>query len=273
MAEIGDIRGGALLRTRSGPSAVQPSAGLEASRPAATSPGLAGSVEIPTERTGSWVARATLAQPHGAVAEHFRHFALRLLRALEARGARSVAATSALRGEGKTTVSCNVALALAMLGEGRRVALVDLDLRRPRIAAALGVETKVGIESVLADATPLESARLATQLPSLDLYLARQASPAANGLFGSAAAAALSALTERYDLVVVDTPPVLLVPDAALLLPHLAAYFSVVRLGVTRRVALARALQELPEEKRLGAFVNEMPRPRYYHHYGYYSVD
>jgi len=264
MAEVGDIRGGALLRAHPERSAPEPR-----SRP--QTPRLAQAVEIPGRRSGSWTARTLLSDPHGAAAEHFRHFALRLTRVLEARGGRSVAATSALRGEGKTTVACNLALALATIGEGRRVALVDLDLRRPRVAAALEIDVKVGIESVLRGEAALADACLATQLPGFDVFAARRGSAAAQGLFGAPAADALRALTEEYDLVVVDTPPVLLVPDVALLLPHVASYFTVVRLGVTRRAALSRALDELPAETRLGAFVNQMPRPRYYHHYGYYA--
>jgi Mrp family chromosome partitioning ATPase len=262
MSEAGETRGGTLLRAH--PESVPAPMPVPGTRPPQ-------SVEIPARLAGSWTARAPLAQPHGPAAEHFRHFALRLTRLLEARGGRSVAATSALRGEGKTTVACNLALALATLGERSRIALVDLDLRRPRVASALGVEARVGIESVLRGEAELDAARLSTQLPALDLFLAKRASPAAHGLFGSAAADVLGALTERYEIVLVDTPPILLVPDVALLLPHLSAYFTVVRLGVTRRAALSRALEELPKESRLGVFVNHMPRPRYYMHYGYYA--
>jgi hypothetical protein len=56
-----------------------------------------------------------------------------------------------------------------------------------------------------------------------------------------------------------------------LLLPHVGACFVVVRLGVTRQNALAKALEEIPEDKLLGAFVNEMPKPSYYGDYGYYA--
>ncbi len=229
-----------------------------------------GTVVIPEGRRGSWVARVALVEPDGAPSEHFRHFALRLARTLAARGQRSVAVASALRAEGKTTVACNLALALATVGEGRRVALVDLDLRRPSVAAGLDVRPSVGIESVLAGTSTLDEARLRTQLDTLDLFAARR--PTRNIpvlLGGPAVAATLGQLTRRYDVVVVDTPPILIVPDVALLIPHLDACFAVVRLGVTRRVALARALEELPSAKRLGAFLNSMQRPTYYRHYGY----
>ena len=216
-----------------------------------------------------WTARAVLVDPDGGPAEHLRHFAMRLNRDLDSRGERSVAVTSSLRGEGKTTVACNLALALTAVTENKRIALVDLDLRRPRAASALGVEPAVGIERVLSGAAPLEAARIRTQVPALDLYLVRR--PVA-GLFGATAAGRVIAeLGSKYDLVVVDTPPVLLVPDVVLLLPHVGACFVVVRLGVTRQNALAKALEEIPEDKLLGAFVNEMRRPSYYGDYGYYS--
>lgn len=216
-----------------------------------------------------WTARAVLVDPDGGPAEHLRHFAMRLNRELDARGERSVAVTSSLRGEGKTTVACNLALALTAVTENKRIALVDLDLRRPRAAAALGVEPALGIERVLAGEAPLEAARVRTQVPSLDLYLVRR--PVA-GFFGAnAASRVIAELGSKYDLVVVDTPPVLLVPDVVLLLPHVGACFVVVRLGVTRQNALAKALEEIPEDKLLGAFVNEMPKPSYYGDYGYYA--
>jgi Mrp family chromosome partitioning ATPase len=66
----------------------------------------------------------------GPIAESCRHLALRIRSELERRSAASVVITSALRGEGKSTLSCDLALAMASLSRGPSVALVDLDLRR-----------------------------------------------------------------------------------------------------------------------------------------------
>jgi hypothetical protein len=96
MSEAGETRGGMLLRAH--PESAPSRLPVPETRPPQ-------SVEIPARLAGNWTARTPLAQPHGPAAEHFRHFALRLTRLLEARGGRSVAATSALRGEGKTSAN------------------------------------------------------------------------------------------------------------------------------------------------------------------------
>ena len=100
-------------------------------------------VEIARERRGDWAARAVAIDREGASSESYRHFAIRLARELDQRGLQSVMMLSALRLEGKTTTACNLALACASMAGGRKTALVDLDLRRPRLAQALGIEPRV----------------------------------------------------------------------------------------------------------------------------------
>jgi hypothetical protein len=87
-------------------------------------------------RRGEWRARAVALDGGSAATECFRHLALKVRAELERRSLRSVAVTGPLRSEGKTTIACNLALALASISRGREVALVDLDLpslRRPRL--------------------------------------------------------------------------------------------------------------------------------------------
>lgn len=226
---------------------------------------------IPTERKGDWRSRAVLVDERGAPAAQFRHLAVRLSRRFGRGGLRTLAITSSLRSEGKTTVSSNLALALASVSGGEPVALIELDLRRPRVAAGLGVTPKVGIEEVLAGRRPLEEARLGTQLPSLDLYLVGRPHLRAHELLaGAEYARVIEALRSAYRMVVVDTPPVLLVPDSPLLIPNLDGCLVVTRRGVTRMNTLAEALELLPEEKILGVFVNEstmLVKSRKYYYY------
>ena len=66
-------------------------------------------VEISREHSGTWPARVVVIDERGAASEYYRHFALRVLRAMKERRARSVLVTSALREEGKTTTACNLA--------------------------------------------------------------------------------------------------------------------------------------------------------------------
>lgn len=229
-------------------------------------------VEIPSDRKGDWPARAVLARDGAGVAEQFRHLAVRVRARLAEDGRRTLAVTSATRSDGKTTVVCNFALAMASIASADRVALLELDLRRPRVADGLRVKPEVGIESVLAGDAPLESARLRTQFDSLDLFLAR--GPARNALellSGPDVLSLFEALASSYRFVVVDTPPVLLVPDSPLLVPNLDACLFIVRRGRTRLAALANALDMLPEDKLLGVFINQIAAPVRSREYGYYA--
>lgn len=229
-------------------------------------------VEIPTRRRRGWAARAVLVRERGAAAESFRHFAVKVSRVLAQRNARTLAITSASRAEGKTTVSCNLGLALASLRAERRIALVEFDLRRPRVGAGLGVSAKVGVEEVLAGRATAADARLGTQFETLDLFLAGEPQLRAHELLSSKRLKQfIAALREAYDLVVLDTAPVLLVPDSPMLINDLDACVLVTRRGRTRKAALEGALDLLPPEKVIGAFMNEASLPVRSRHYTYYT--
>ena len=229
-------------------------------------------VAIPTEPTEGRYGRHVLAEPGGAISERYRHFAIRLNRAAKAHSARTVVVTSASRGEGKTTTSCNLALALSSMAGGRKLALLEMDLRRPAAAAELGVAPRVGIEEVLAGDAPLEDACQPTDQPDLDQYLAKQ--PCLNALdlvSGPNFSSVLRDLSRRYDLVIVDAPPVLPVPDVPLLLRHADAAVLVARMGLTRRGTFEELLALVERDKVLGVFVNEAPEPRHSKYYGHYT--
>jgi Mrp family chromosome partitioning ATPase len=207
----------------------------------------------------------------GPVAEAYRHFAVSVRSRLAERGARSLVVTSALRAEGKTTTSCNLALACASIAGGGRVALVDLDLRQSAVGRVLGVAPTIGIDSVLRGAASTDAARLATDVESLDLYLPEGSVRHAHGLLsGVVLAAAVRDLERIYDIVIIDSPPSLLVPDAALILAHAGAFVAVVRTGVTRLAALRAMLKLLPRGKFLGSFLTEAAPTRHFSDYGSY---
>jgi non-specific protein-tyrosine kinase len=229
-------------------------------------------VSIPEHESGDWHGRAVLVAPRGEVAEAYRHFALRLQRQLKETGARSVLVTSAARGEGKTTTACNLALALASMSSGRRIALIELDVRRPSASQALGVTPAAGIERVLAGRARLADACLHTQLPELDLYLASEPARDALGVISAPTTGALLRdLARQYDLVIVDTPPALPVPDVPLLASHVDAVLLVARNGFSRRAALQETVETLGAPKVIGVFLNEGKMPRHRRYYSYYG--
>jgi len=217
-------------------------------------------------------ARAVILDSHGAPAEAARHIALRVRRELEARRARSVAVISSERAEGKTTVACNLALAIASLSRGRVVALVDLDLRKPSVARVLEIPHEHGIDDVLRGHCPLATARIEIDKPELDVYPARGPQQNAHELLVARAFASLVAeLEQRYEVTVFDTPPTLLVPDAAVIVERVGAAIAVSRSGRTRLRAFEQMVDVMPPGKLVGAVLNEGALASANGEYGYYG--
>lgn len=228
-------------------------------------------VSIPTSRAHAWRARAVLVEPASDIAESYRHFAIRVQRALRERSARSVLVTSPVRNEGKTTTACNLALALASMSTGRRIALLELDLRRPSGALQLDVEEHTGVEDALEGNASLAQVREATQIPELDLYLARGPARAPLVAISSRRIGAIvRELVGQYDTVVIDSPPVLPVPDVPLILPFVDAVVLVARTGVSRVSAMRETIDSIGREKLVGVFLNERRMPRHRRYEGYY---
>ncbi len=216
--------------------------------------------------------REVLLHPSSPASESYRKLALKVRGELETCEARSLAVTGPLRSEGKTTTACNLALALASMSGVRRIALVCLDLRRPAVANNFGVKAVVGIDEVLADPTqPLSSARLRTDIENLDVYVPTKAQEDSHTLLGQGRfKQVLTELEQAYDIVILDTPPILLVPDAVIIAEQAGAWTVVVRHGKTRTGSLEDSLRELPVQKFIGTILNEGPLPRKKQDYGYY---
>ena len=160
---------------------------------------------------------------------------------------RTVLVTSASPSEGKSTTAANLAVAMAQAG--RRVLLVDADLRRPRQHALLGVSRTPGVADVLFQ--PLEAGLLPpgwapSGVDDLDVLAAGAHAPNPSELLGSRAFRdRLAAWSEHYDIVILDAPPVLAATDAVLLSTQADATVLVVRAGQTKDFELDRALDAL----------------------------
>ncbi len=221
-------------------------------------------------------ARAVLADQKGGAAESFRHFGLRVSRELALLGNRVLLVVSSVQGEGKTTIACNLALALATVTGQRKTALVDMDLRRPALARYLGAEHKIGIESVMRGEAALEDARVTTNFAALDIFpVLRPVQNPHEFLGGDYVANLFGQLRNEYHTVIVDTPPALIVPDVELILPFAGGCINVIRARTTRVEAFQSLLDVLPREKHLGTFLNEIrhgPLKRDYNDY-YFADD
>jgi len=189
---------------------------------------------------------------------------------------RVLTVTSSIPGEGKSLTACNLALALA--DAGKRVVLVDGDLRCPQVCAYMGCTSRAGLTSVLIGASLLEEALIEGRNRLLRIMPSGPIPPNPSELLGSARMAELlERLKQDADIVVIDSPPLLPVTDAAIL-SHLSdGAILVVRHGQTRREQLARATDQLRavEARLLGSVLNRVPSrgpdADPYLAYGYYN--
>jgi Mrp family chromosome partitioning ATPase len=226
------------------------------------------------EREGNFPARAVAIDRRGPIAESCRHLALRVRAELDRRRQKSLAIVGPLRNEGKTTLACDLALALASVSKSREVALVDLDLRRPSVARALGAEVGRGLDEHLRGEAPLQDVRVSIDRPALDIFPVKKAQQSAHELLvGPPLAKLVEELESTYTTIIYDTPPALLVPDVSLILGPVGAYAVVARVGKTRKRAFRHMLALLPKERLIGSILNEGPLPTHAHHYGYYRDD
>lgn len=159
--------------------------------------------------------------------------------------ARSFVVTSAVQGEGKTTTVANLAIALA--DAGINVVVVDADMRRPQLAEIMGLEGAVGLSDVLISKASLEDAiQPWGSTGHLHILPAGQIPPNPSELLGSQNATDLiDSLTETFDIVLLDAPPVLPVSDAAILSKRTGGAIVVVAADRTRKAQLAGAVDAL----------------------------
>ncbi|NLU79704.1 polysaccharide biosynthesis tyrosine autokinase [Micromonospora sp. HNM0581] len=158
--------------------------------------------------------------------------------------ARVIAVTSALQGEGKTTLSCNLAIALAEAGW--RVLLVDADLRRPKVGDYLGIDRGVGLTDVLVGDVQVGDVVQRWGDKSLLVLPSGSAPPNPSELLGSKAMSdLLLALRESADIVIIDTAPLLAVTDGVVVAVQADGALLVTQQGRTSRAQVAAAARAL----------------------------
>jgi capsular exopolysaccharide synthesis family protein len=216
-------------------------------------------------------------RPTSVEAETFRSVRTALYFSTHGERHKVIQVTSPSQGDGKTTVIANLAVAIAQTG--RKVVLVDADLRRPRIHRAFGVRGRVGMTDLLTgDAGPAD-AIYPTVVPNLSvLPCGRRPPNPAELLTSPRLGEVLDDLREAYDYVLVDTPPLLAVSDPCAVAPRVDGVLLTLRVSKNGRPAAEQAHRLLAGLKVqiLGVVVNGIGkdgkiRGYAYEHYRYDS--
>ncbi len=212
------------------------------------------------------------------VATEVRKLQSRVWRLSRKEGLKTILVTSAVGGEGKTTTVAYLAATIA-LHPDRKVLAVDCDFRRPHLHTHFDLEPGLGFADLLQGRCTEEEAIQRTPLPNLDLLLAGKLRESPGKVLDSPnVEQVLASLRARYDIILLDAPPLVPVADAAALVPLSDGVLLVVMAGKTPRPHLTRA-RELclgMGGRILGLVVGnareaapDYYNPRYYNDYGY----
>jgi len=189
-----------------------------------------------------------------------------------------VCITSSGPGEGKSTVSSNLAVVTAE--SGKKTLLIDCDQRKSRLHKIFGLSNTVGLSDLLAGEASFTEAVQKSGIDNLLLLTAGTKPPNPSELLASSKMKNfINSLREKIDFIIIDTPPVLMLTDAQLLAGSTDGYLLVVSSGEADRDAAAKAkeLLEKVNAKILGVVLNKLKVSEkgyygYYQHY-YYGVD
>ena len=186
--------------------------------------------------------------------------------------------TSAGPREGKTTSSINLGIAFA--AAGRRVCLVDADLRRPSLHHAFGPDNSVGFSSLIQGTATVDEVAQVTPQPGLLVVPSGPRPPNPAEMLGSPACiAALDKLNQHFDLVIIDSPPVVAVTDAVVLSAHVEGVVMVVKSFKVAKDLVMQAKRQLTdvEARLIGVILNDFDIQRktygYYYYYTYYGAE
>jgi succinoglycan biosynthesis transport protein ExoP len=227
-----------------------------------------------TAATRSTVGTAELVvheHPTSGFAEAARAIRTNILFMSPDRPYRTLLVTSAGPSEGKTTVACGIATAIAQAG--RRVVLLDCDMRRPRLHRIFSIPNQTGVTTALIEASDMSTLAHPTVVPNLSIVTTGPLPPnPAELLHSEAFAKLLATLREQFDCVVIDSPPVVPVTDAAVLSTLVDGTVVVFRAFQTTKELASRAARAIHDVGGhvVGAVLNAVDMDRYEYGKGYY---
>jgi capsular exopolysaccharide synthesis family protein len=209
--------------------------------------------------------------PHSHLTESFRRLKAMIRGMPGGDKLRTITMTSAGKGEGKSTTALNLAVAMCQDFDSR-IAIVDADLRRPRVHRLLGMTPRRGLSDVLGGEVLPEDVLITNSIPRLTILPGGRSSRSPAEMLASPRMRQLvEELKSRFDFVIFDTPPVLTVADAIVLGPMTGGVILVIQAGKVRKKPIQRAVELLHNSKILGFVLNR--GDLVLSHYGYRYYD
>ncbi|MCX6639016.1 MAG: polysaccharide biosynthesis tyrosine autokinase [bacterium] len=216
--------------------------------------------------------------PKSPISEAYRSLRTNILFANIDQPIKTLIVSSSATKEGKSTTVANLAITMSQMGS--RVLIIDADLRRPTIHNLFKIDRQIGLTNALLGAYTLDEVIKPTGIENLDVITAGDIPPNPSELLSSnAMRRALQVLSQRYDLILIDSPPVIAVTDAAVLATRADGVLLVVSSGYVTRNEVLRAMQLLGNVRAnlIGVLLNGLDIKRiygsyyyYYHYYQYY---
>ena len=219
--------------------------------------------------------------PKSPVSEAYRALRTSLMYTKSNENCRVLLVSSAGPGEGKTTTIANLAITYANLG--KRTILIDSDLRKPVIHNIFKLDKSPGLTSFLSDNEKDENKIIhSTNVNNLDVITSGIIPPNPSELLDSHKLEdLLIKLKSKYDVILFDTPPLIAVTDAFVLMKYITQFILVIRAGVTERMALDRVMINVRQSgfNETGVVLNALEESHsygagyYYNYYQYYYAE
>jgi capsular exopolysaccharide synthesis family protein len=210
--------------------------------------------------------------PHSVITEQYRTIRSNIKFSLPSNDMKVLLFTSASKEEGKSTTSANMAIVFAE--SGKRVLLVDADMRRPTLHHTFKLSNKVGLSNLLLKKGRLQDSVKKSGVPGLDLLLCGQIpSNPAELLESEVMDKLIDEMKEKYDLIIFDSPPLLSVTDAKILANKCDGTVLVVSTGKTEKDTLTKARDSLVTARAyiLGVVLNNYKIGKHTPYYYNYS--
>jgi capsular exopolysaccharide synthesis family protein len=215
----------------------------------------------------------SIKNPKSQAAEAFRTLRTNIQFSSLDEDIRTIVVTSTQPGEGKSTVVSNLAITMAQ--SGKKILLIDCDLRKPTIHKKLGVDNKDGLTTLLAKEKKFDEIVKATDINNFYILTSGPIPPNPAELLGSKKMKGLiEELNGYFDVILFDAPPVLAVTDAQVLATYCNGVVFVAGYGQAEKLAVVRAKELISKVggKIIGVVINRVPnnsKSYYYYNYDY----